>query len=503
VTTCETPGTYTFPASTITVTETTSVCGAATTVVPPGEATYGGVTTSVVTATTVTCPYATVKTIGDVTTSVIETTVYVCPSAGEYTFAATTTSCSETETLVYPTVSTFVPGTYSHAETTVTIVKTSEVFVCPYETATSSSKEVYVAPSSAVYTAPAYTAPAYSAPAYSAPVYSAPAHSAPAYSAPAYSKPAYSAPAYSKPAYSAPAYSAPAYSAPVHSVHKPKPSASYGGKALHPINTKTNQWAMTYTPYTEEGDCKPASDVMSDIANIKELGFTTIRTYSTDCSGLENIGAACEAHGLLMIIGVFIKETGISDCYEQVNEIIAWGKWELVAMVVIGNEAIFNKYCTAEELAAFIKACKTKMLAAGCPSHVPFTTTEPVSSIIEVGAALCDVIDVVAANVQPYFTSSVVAKEAGVFVKGQLALIAAVCPEAAANGCYNLESGWPTGGNDNGLAKPGKTEQHEAIQSILEVCGEQSVVFSYHNDAWKAPGPLGVEQTWGCADNLW
>ncbi|KAF2498169.1 glycoside hydrolase [Lophium mytilinum] len=529
VTICPTPGTYTFPASTIVVTETTTVCGAETTVVPPGEHTYGGVTTSVVTETTVTCPYATVSTAGSTTTSVILTTTYVCPSAGEYTFGATTSSYSETATVVYPTISTFTPGTYTHPETTVTIVRTSEVFVCPYSPSTTS--EVYVAPSSsvvayatpsssaAVYSAPTYSVPAYSAPApvYSAPakpVYSAPAKpvysapSKPVYSAP--SKPVYSAPAkpvYSapaKPVYSAPAkpaYSAPAYSAPA----KPKPSASYGGTPLH--KTNGNQWAMTYTPYTEQGGCKSASEVMYDIGVIKNLGFTTVRTYSTDCGGLENIGAACTEHKVLMILGVFIKDkaTFESGCDEQVSDIITWGKqgnWGLVAMVVIGNEAIFHEYCTAGELAAYITKAKAKITAAGLPSTVPFTTTDAVSSILEFGSELCGAIDVLAANVQPFFTSSVYAAKAGEEVKKQLDAISVVCPVAAAKGLYNLESGWPTGGEQNGNAKPGKQEQKDAIKNIIEVCGDSSVIFSYGNDAWKAPGQFGVEQTWGCADNL-
>ncbi|KAF2801888.1 glycoside hydrolase [Mytilinidion resinicola] len=507
VTTCETPGTYTFPAKTIVVIETTTVCGAKTTVVPPGEHTYGGETTSVATETTVTLPYATTSSVGSTITSVILTTTYVCPSAGEYTFGATTSSYSETATVVYPTISTFTPGTYTHPETTVTIIKTSEIFVCPYSPSTTSS--VYVAPSSsvvayvtpsskAVYSAPAYSAPAYSAP---APVYSAPAkpaYSAPAYSAPA--KPAYSAPAYSAPA--KPAYSAPAYSAPA----KPSaPSVSYGGTPLH--KTNGNQWAMTYTPYTESGSCKTASEVMYDIGVIKNLGFTTVRTYSTDCGGLESIGAACKEHKVLMILGVFIKDAATfeSGCDEQVGDIITWGKagnWDLVAMVVIGNEAIFHEYCTAGELAAYITKAKAKIQGAGLPSTVPFTTTDAVSAILEFGSALCDSIDVLAANVQPFFTSSVYANKAGEEVKKQLEAISVVCPGPAAKGLYNLESGWPTGGEQNGNAKPGKAEQRAAIKNIIEVCGHQSVIFSYGNDEWKAPGQFGVEQTWGCADNL-
>lgn len=478
VTTCSTPGTYTFPAKTITVTESTTVCAATTTVLTPGTHTYGGVTTSVVTSTTVTCPYATVSTSGSVTTSVILTTTYVCPEAGEYTIGATTTSISETETCVYPIPTTYVPGTYTHSETTVTIVKTSEVFVCPYETSKAPSS--YVAPISATPTSAPYSAkPVYSAPAYSAsPVYSAPAYSA-------------------KPVYSAPAYSA----SPVYSSVVATPSASsYGGTGK--IVTKGNQWAMTYTPYTSTGSCKSAGEVMSDIKTISEKGFTTVRVYSTDCSGLQNIGTACEAYGIYMIIGVFIDQTGISGAKPQVEAIISWGKWELVSMIVIGNEAVFNGYCSASDLAAFICSSRDAFQAAGCSKDVPVTTTEPLSTLQEYGSQMCYALDVMGANIQSYFNSGVSASGAGDFVLGQLELLAKVCPEVAKKGCYNLESGWPSAGNANGAAVPGKSEQKEAITSILEKCGKQSVIFSYQNDLWKAAGAYGVEQSWGCVDVL-
>jgi len=455
VTVCPTPGTYTFPASTIVVTDTTTVCGAATTVVPPGEHTYGGVTTSVVTSTTVTCPYATVSTSGSVTTSVILTTTYVCPSAGEYTFAATTASCSETETYVYPTISTFVPGTYTHDVVTVTIVKTSEVFVCPYETST---KTLYATPSAVASSAPAYTTPAYTAPAYTAPAYTP----------------------------------------------KAKPSAAhYGGTGKHITNG--DKWAMTYTPYHSDakGTCKSASEVMVDLEKVKNAGFTTVRLYSTDCDGLESVGAAAKAHGLYIIMGVFIKADGIPACNTQVNAIISWAKvhgWSIFSLFVIGNEAAFNGYCTVEELAAFIKATQQQFIAAGCPSSIPFTTAEPVSEIIEHGATLCPVIQVMAANIHAFFDPNTDAAHAGDFVKGQMDIIAKICPEAAANGCYNLESGWPSAGKTNGKAVPGKSEQKEALDSIVAATKGATVVFSPFNDLWKEEGAYGVEQSWGCLD---
>ncbi|KAF2202863.1 glycoside hydrolase [Delitschia confertaspora ATCC 74209] len=499
VSTCETPGTYTFPAKTTTVSQTTTVCGPTTTVVPSGTHTYGGVTTSVVTATTIVCPYATEKTEGGVKTSVIETTTYVCPSGGEYTIAPTTTYVSESTTLVYPTISVFVPGTYTHPAKTVTVTKTSEVYVCPYETS-----KVPEAPKP-TSEAPKPTTPAYSAPAYEAPAPS-PAPSkeetpkvpvvsgeVPAPSAPAYSAPAYSAPVPSKPVVSA---------APKPSNTPTTPSYNGGGRVV----TKGNKWAMTYTPYTAGGQCKTKMEVESDIAAIAKMGFTTIRSYSTDCGVFENVAPACSAHGLKMIVGIFFEKGGkgpFSDYADkQLQEIKNKAPKDMIVMVIVGNEALFNNVCEAEELGAYIDHVRQELQGAGFPKDIAITTTEPVDVWENKGAALCSHIDIFACQVHPFFTSKVDASMAGDFAVEQLEKAAAVCPEAAKKGKFITEIGWPSQGEANGNAIPGYSQQKTAIKSILEKVGKESCLFSFQNDSWKPYGAFGVERYFGCKDAL-
>jgi len=494
VTVCPTTGIYTIPASTVTITEsteaiytTTAVCSEA------GACSYGGVVTSVMTSTTVTCPYVStyVHPTESTTTSIITSTTYVCPSAGVYTVVPhTTTTVASSTTCSYPEVTPIIPGTYTAPESTITVTETSYTYTCPFET---------VAPSSSVliYTA----ASAYSTPA----VYSSYAEKtetvATIYSTPVeYTSVIIETP-YSTPvetSYATPTeYTVATYETtkPTHSkTHKaPKPSntgSSYSGG----ISTNGNQWAMTYTPYTSSGECRTASEVMSDISAIKGYGFTTVRLYATDCSGLINVGAAAEKYGMRMIIGIFIDSAGIPACTSQVDEIIAWGKFELVDMIVIGNEAVFNGYCTASELASFITSCKSKFQGAGYTG--PCTTTETLNILQEYGSELCGAIDVVAANIQAYFNSGVSASDAGDFVASQLELVGECCPGLDA---YNLESGWPSQGSANGAAVAGYAEQKTAIEGILAKTGGKSVIFSYENDSWKDAGEFGVEQYFGCS----
>jgi len=461
------PGTYTFPATTITLTESTTVCAATSTHVPSGTHTYGGVTTIVKTSTTVVCPYATVVTEEGVVTSKILTTTYVCPSAGTYTIAPETTSVSKSTVLVYPTPAEYAPGTYTKPEIVTTITETDYVVFCPYTSPAPPAPEptsVYVAPVPATTEKPA-------------PVYSEPA-----------------APVYSEPA--APVYAAPSSAAPAIKAVPTKETTVAPGK----LGTGTNQWAITYTPYTEDaaGLCKGEEVIKADIALIASKGFKAIRVYSTDCGALEIIPAQCEAHGLKIILGIFIDASGIDGAAEQVSAILKWKQWGLVDLVVVGNEALHSNppRCSADQLAAFITATKYSLKALGYTG--PVTTAEPLNVWQANSGALCGAVDVVGLNIHPFFNADVEASGAGEFAKGQLEIAEGLC---SGKDAYNLETGWPSQADRcNGKACAGKAEQAAAIKSIMGAIGGKSVMFSFGDDEWKAPGDFGCEQHWGSID---
>lgn len=442
--TCATPGTYTFPATTIVVTDTITVCGASTTKVPSGTHTLGGVTTVVATSTVIVCPYATIKTEGGVVTSVISTTTYLCASAGTYTIAPITTVVATETVVVVPVVTSYLPGTYTAPAVVTTITETSIVIYCPFT-------------SPAPVAAPAPTA---AAPPPSPALSVAAAPSVAPSVAPAASPSA------------SPAASPAAIGA--------------GGKQL----------GITYTPYTEHGDCKSAADVLIDITNIKGAGITTVRVYSTDCDTLPNVGAACEAVGVKMIAGIFIGEVGCDngspDVADQIAALKSWAQWHLVDLVVVGNEALFNKFCSVSELHDLIVKVKSELGSTGYTG--PFTTTDVVSAWTSQDvSSICSVIDVVGTNAHAYFNAGTSPEQAGQFVAGQLKIVEDVCGKAG----YVLESGWPKEGKCFGAACPGVEEQKTALGSILETCGEKTIFFSYHDDHWKQPGDCQCENSWG------
>lgn len=429
---CPTPGTYTVPATTITIDKTTTVCGATSTKVPPGTHTIGGVTTVVTTATVVTCPVATVHTKDNKVTSTVIMTTYVCPSAGTYVINPHTTATVTEETvMVYPTPTSFAPGTYTAPHTTVTITETGTVYYCPFTKSTP---------------APAPTQPSSTPEVKPSP---APAPAAPS-----------------------------------------KPSGGNVGDMTGP----TNRWAITYTPYdNQSGGCKAPGAVDSDIAELKKAGFSTIRIYATDCDTYQTVVPACEKYGLSLIIGVFVKATGCSidtpDIKSQVDTIANWGKWEMVKLFIVANEAIQNGLCSPSQLAQLITDVKSR-----CSGYKgAYSTAETLNTWqrSDVSGALCSLCKVTAANIHPYFNEAVTPESAGSFINGQLDLLKGICP---GNQVINVETGWPTLGND-GRASPEK--QAVALKSIQQACGQNSVFFSYKNDEWKGPGGCGCEAAWG------
>ncbi|KAL4786619.1 glycoside hydrolase superfamily [Aspergillus varians] len=442
-------GTYTVPATTLTITDTTTVCGATTTELPSGSHTYGGVTTIVETATTITCPYATVKPSGSTVTSVIETTTYICPSAGTYTINPTTTYVPTSTVVVYPTPATITPGTYTNPGTTITVTRTDFTYVCPYTNGNEPTSAPAVPTTSAVPTSVVPTTTAVPT------------------------------------------------TSDVSTTTAVASSTSSSATSV-PTGASGSKMGMTFTPYESNGDCMSKSKVLEQVGIIKEKGFSHVRVYGTDCSTLEFVGAACKEHGLKMILGVSVESgTGLEGARPQFKDITSWAEWDLVTLIAVGNEAVNQKICTASELASFVSDAASAFQAAGYTGQV--TTAEPIDTWLADGDTLCSVVDVLGANLHPFFNDAFSAEEAGTLVGNQINDLKEVC---SGKDVINLETGWPNAGNTNGKAIPGTAEQATAIKALIEKVGSVSVFFSYADDTWKSKfsssDTYGIEQHWGC-----
>ncbi|KAI9789473.1 MAG: hypothetical protein M1816_006015 [Peltula sp. TS41687] len=452
------PGTYIIPASTVTLDSPAIVPTPMATKVNSGVYTFDGLTTVVSGSSTIICPYTSAETSGSVAVTKVYNTNYICPSSGTYTIHPMTTTVSESTIWALPVPTSYPAGTYIQPETTVTATETNQLVYCPFSSegfeAAVTSTEESIPTSTVTVRLERRGSPSTSSDESSSSSYPVLSPRSPS--------------------------------------HNPPPSGhTLGGGS---------KWCMTYTPYTSTGQCKTASQVDDDISLIASKGFRSIRIYGTDCSTLPNVGAAVIKHGLKLVAGVFIDGSGIcSNTEKQVSDIISWAKqanhWSTIELLAIGNEALANNFVSAKDLASFMAKSKTRLRAAGYAG--PVTTAEPSPAILAQHAStLCPVLDVVGANIHPFFNSDTCAEEAGDFVANQLNDLGHVCPGGKPALC--LETGWPSSGKTNGQAVPGKEQQKRAIQSIMRKVGGRSAVFSYGDDGWKNPGPLGVENWWGC-----
>jgi len=463
VTTCSTTGTYTFPAKTITLTSTETVCVPTTAVLTPGSNTYG-VNTKVVTETltTVTCPYATTYTSGTAIYTTLTSTIFECPTPGTYSYGGYSSTVTETVTVTYPVVATYTPGTYTHPVKTVTVVVPSYVYTCPYAAYTPSPAPVpETKPAPPAYT-PAYTPEA------------SPTPEAPTYQAP-------------------PVYVAPTTSTIKSSAPKPKPT--YSGPIDYSNVGAGKQWCITYTQYNNDKSCKTPAQIDADLAEIKGKGFRSVRIYAPDCDALDAITNACDKHGLKVVMGVFIRGSGpddIADVYKQVDTLTSWKRWDICELVVIGNESVWGGKMSSSQLAGLIIDCKGKFKAAGYPGKI---TTSEVVSTMEANPGLCDAIDVVAVNIQAFFNGGY-SGDAGKFIKSQMAQASSVC---GGKETFCLEAGWPSAGSPLGNAVASPDDQYKAISSIYAIDDGHISYFTTSDDGWKDGGMNGgVEQHFGC-----
>ncbi|KAK8089806.1 hypothetical protein PG997_004767 [Apiospora hydei] len=437
-----TPGVYTFPATTITVDKTTTVCGASMTSVPKG------------THTPWRCHHR-----EGVTTSTIDITTTFCPAAGTYTIGKHTTVLTEDSTIAVPSITSYLPGTYTRPEVQTTITKTNDVIYCPYENVKPTEAPKPVIPTSV----PGCHCPGFQPPASTGPVYSA------------------------------------VPQVPASSAEQPKPKP----KPTHAPSKGNGKapWAMTYTPYAQDGNCKTKDAVMKDIEALSKAGITTVRTYSTDCDTLPNVGGACKTYGVKMIIGIFIDAPHCSannpTVSEQINAIKNWGQYDLVDIISIGNEAMLNGYCTAGEIAGLIHTCKETF--TGYTGGYTTADTLGAWQMTGVAETLCGLIEYPAANIHPFFNAQTTADQAGTFVKSQMQILSGIC--GVPGKCY--ETGWPSQGKCMGAACPGKVEQETAVTNILKEVPSDVVLFSLEDDLWKSDQTeCACEKSWGCKDIL-
>lgn len=245
---------------------------------------------------------------------------------------------------------------------------------------------------------------------------------------------------------------------------------------------------ITYSPYADDGTCKSASDVKTEIEALSD--YSVIRLYGVDCDQVTNVLAAMSSEQKLFA-GIY-DMTAIADGVSTLASAVeAANGWDQVLTVSIGNELVNSGEATASQIKSYVEEGRTALTAAGYTGKV--VSVDTFIAVIN-NPDLCDYSDYMAVNAHAYFDGGVAAADAGTWVLEQIERVSSACDGADV---LIVESGWPTKGDTYGDAIPGTSEQAAALADISDKCGSDVFFFNAYNDMWKDPGTYGVEQYWG------
>ncbi|KAK7206476.1 glycoside hydrolase superfamily [Myxozyma melibiosi] len=245
---------------------------------------------------------------------------------------------------------------------------------------------------------------------------------------------------------------------------------------------------ITYSPYTSSGACKTADEVASDLAEL--TSYSVIRLYGVDCSQVENVYPAL-ADGQKLFLGIFdvtALDSAISTIAAAVSD------WDTIHTVAIGNELVNGGSYTADEVVTYLNAGRTALRAVGYTG--PVVTVDTHVAILA-NPTLCTNSDYPAFNAHSFWDGTTLPEDAGTWLELQVSRVNDACGSSDA---ICTESGWPTQGDDFGVAVPSTANQKTAISAIESSVGAKVIEFTAFNDLWKSPGDYNVEQYWGILD---
>ncbi|ANB15075.1 Scw4p [Sugiyamaella lignohabitans] len=359
------------------------------------------------------------------------------------------------------------------------VVEYETVQVTHYVTANAAAATAVVSAANDLATAvvnPVVAAAANSA--YSAPAPQAPPPAATSFATVA----AASSPAAPAPAPAESSSSSAAAAAPSSGSGSSSPSGSAGSAGA---------LGISYSPYTNSGGCKSASQVAADLAEL--TGYNVIRIYGVDCNQVANVYAAL-APGQKLFAGVYDIGNVAGDLgtiKDGINN-----DWSVIHTISIGNELVNGGQATPAQVGSLVGQARGILQSYGYTG--PVVAVDTFIAVIN-NPELCQYSDYMAVNAHAFFDGGVTASQAGQWALLQIQRVYSAC-----NGAKSVlisESGWPSQGDSNGVAVPSSENLQTAVSALKSSVGNDCIVFNAFNDLWKAPGYLNVEQYWGIYGN--
>uniref|UniRef100_A0A060T559 ARAD1B07854p n=1 Tax=Blastobotrys adeninivorans TaxID=409370 RepID=A0A060T559_BLAAD len=269
------------------------------------------------------------------------------------------------------------------------------------------------------------------------------------------------------------------------------PAASSSSSGSSGSSGSTGGTGISYTPYSDNGGCKSADEVKSDLSSLQD--YSIIRLYGVDCSQVENVANAIGDNQKLFL-GLFDMgsiENDIDSMYKQLGN-----SWDKVDTVSVGNELVNGGQASVEQVGQYVQTAKSKLSSLGY--NGPVVAVDTFIAVIN-NPGLCDHSDYMAVNAHAFFDTNTEASQAGSWAQQQVDRVSDAC--GGSKKVVITESGWPSQGDSNGKAVPSKENQKSAISSLRDHVGDKVFLFTAFNDMWKSPGYLNCEQYWGFLSN--
>lgn len=248
---------------------------------------------------------------------------------------------------------------------------------------------------------------------------------------------------------------------------------------------------FSYSPFQQgqypQKDQYPTDEQMrQDLAIMSKL-TDNIRTYSVD-GPLGNIPKLAEEFGLRVTLGIWISPDLERNEREIQRAIEIANSSRSVVRVVVGNEAIFRKEITPEELIVLLDRVRAAV-------KVPVTTSEQ-WHIWEHNPQLGKHVDLIAAHVLPYWEHVPMA-QAGQFVLDRAKDLKKTFPKKP---LLLSEVGWPSNGRMRGGADASPADQAIYLRTLVNKLNRQGYnyfVIEAFDQPWKASDEGSVGAYWG------
>ncbi|KAF7713564.1 Cell surface mannoprotein [Penicillium ucsense] len=291
-------------------------------------------------------------------------------------------------------------------------------------------------------------------------------------------------------------------------LNKPgRPPAQHLGPAQHPSPAQhpgpnqhmnpSHQFGISYSPYHADRSCKSQEEVNRDLDRLGDYPF--VRIYGTDCDQTVKVARAVRQRKKQVFAGVY----DLADLPQTLQQYrnaatLPDGRrdWSIFHTISIGNELVNSGMASPADVIGALNQARTILRKDGYQG--PIVTVDTFSVLLK-HPELCKASDYCAANCHAFFDATQHASTAGPYVLEQAHAVS-----AAAGGKRTMitESGWPHGGNPNGVAVPSPENQRSAIESIRRSFAHREgdlVLFTAYDDLWKKDNQytFNAERFWG------